>query len=83
MKYVFEARSGREQLFDLAADPGELRDLSSDRSRAAEVAGWRRRLAAQFEREGGSAGSVPHGTGDASTAAAGVLRDVSGGITLL
>lgn len=41
-KYVFHAADGREQLFDLANDPQELRDASSDN--AAGLRRWRERL---------------------------------------
>lgn len=43
-KYVWETLSGRELYFDLAADPRELRDLSADPGRAADVARCRDRL---------------------------------------
>ena len=51
-KYVFHARTGVEQLFDLAADPGETVDLGRNGSYADELALWRARLVAQFEAEG-------------------------------
>ena len=48
-KYVYDARLGREELFDLLQDPDELRDLSqAEPARAAEL---RRRLAAWLEVE--------------------------------
>jgi arylsulfatase A-like enzyme len=40
-KYVWWSGTGREQLFDLAADPQECHDLAADRSRAAHLARWR------------------------------------------
>ena len=43
-KYIFHARTGEEQFFDLTADPLELNDLSGDAGRAAEIAVWRSRL---------------------------------------
>jgi arylsulfatase A-like enzyme len=43
-KYVWLSGSGREQLFDLDADPGELRDLAGQPGSAARVAHWRRIL---------------------------------------
>jgi len=52
-KYVYDARLGREELFDLEQDPDELRDVSrAEPQRAAEL---RRRLAAWLatERERG------------------------------
>ena len=51
-KYVFHASTGVEQLFDLAADPGETVDLGRDGGYADELALWRARLVAQFEAEG-------------------------------
>jgi len=47
-KYIFHARTGEEQLFDLAADPGELHDLSGDPARAEEIGVWRSRLTAHL-----------------------------------
>ncbi|MDO4571453.1 MAG: arylsulfatase [Planctomycetia bacterium] len=44
MKYIFNAYSGAEQLFDLEKDPQELHDLSSDPAHAAELQEWRERL---------------------------------------
>jgi choline-sulfatase len=43
-KYIFHAKTGEEQFFDLAADPYELNNLAGDPSRAAEVGTWRSRL---------------------------------------
>ncbi len=43
-KYIFHARSGREQFFDLVADSDELNDLAGDAGRSAEVRMWRSRL---------------------------------------
>jgi arylsulfatase len=43
-KYIFHARTGKEQFFDLAADPWELNDLAGDPAGAAEVRTWRSRL---------------------------------------
>jgi arylsulfatase A-like enzyme len=43
-KYIWRPASGREQLFDLEADPLELRDLANDQAHAAALAEWRRRL---------------------------------------
>jgi hypothetical protein len=40
-KYIWRPLDGSEQLFDLAADPGECRDLSSDED---AVAPWRARM---------------------------------------
>ncbi|HRT96602.1 MAG TPA: sulfatase-like hydrolase/transferase, partial [Planctomycetota bacterium] len=43
-KYIFHAMHGEQQLFDLAADPGELNDLASDPAHAATLRLWRERL---------------------------------------
>jgi arylsulfatase A-like enzyme len=43
-KYIFHARDGEEQLFDLVQDPGELRDLASDPAYGAELRSWRGRM---------------------------------------
>ena len=51
VKYIFHAHDGTEQLFDLAVDPGETRDLSGDVRYAALLRQWRSRLVDQFQRE--------------------------------
>ena len=62
-KYVYHAFDGREQLFDLTADPGELREISAD----AEVRPWRERMIAHlsprgdFYVKGGSLAMRPKG----------------------
>ena len=43
-KYIFHARTGEEQFFDLAADPLELHDLAGDSAHANESRIWRSRL---------------------------------------
>ncbi|TMV47422.1 arylsulfatase [Paenibacillus mesophilus] len=43
-KYIWLARLGTEQLFDLAADPGECGDLAGRPEYAAELRIWRERL---------------------------------------
>lgn len=43
-KYIFHARNGEEQLFDLAADPHELKDLAGEASRGAGLRAWRTRM---------------------------------------
>ena len=43
-KYIFHAQDAREQLFDLARDPGELRDLSGDANAAPVLRVWRQRM---------------------------------------
>jgi arylsulfatase len=44
MKYIWFSGDGREQLFDLVADPKELRDLSASPQHAAALEQWRQRL---------------------------------------
>ena len=51
-KYVFNFFTGAEQLFDLAADPGETRDLSAEASRRSQLASWRDRLARHLAERG-------------------------------
>lgn len=43
-KYIFHARDGEEQLFNLDDDPGELNDLAGDAAHGAELRTWRNRL---------------------------------------
>ncbi len=43
-KYIFHARTGEEQFFDLESDPAELKDLSSDENRTGELRLWQSRL---------------------------------------
>jgi arylsulfatase A-like enzyme len=43
-KYIFHARKGEEQLFNLVNDPHELRDLASEPSHSESLLLWRRRL---------------------------------------
>jgi arylsulfatase A-like enzyme len=47
-KYIFHARDGREQLFDLARDPGELQDLSGEASAVETLRTWRQRMTAHL-----------------------------------
>jgi len=47
-KYVWFAADGREQLFDLGADPHELRDLSTVPACQERLAGWRARMVAEL-----------------------------------
>jgi len=44
MKYVWYTQTGREQLFDLDADPDETTDLALQHGHAAELDRWRRML---------------------------------------
>ena len=48
-KYTWYTRDGREQLFDLQSDPGELVDLAGDSHFAAETARWRELLARELQ----------------------------------
>lgn len=43
-KYIYHAFDGREQLFDLKSDPGEVDDLAQDQSFASELGLWRQRM---------------------------------------
>lgn len=52
VKYVFHARTGQEQLFDLRKDPMECRDLAADSAHAAELDLWRRRLVEHLHERG-------------------------------
>ena len=51
MKYIFNPYDGREQLFNVTADPGEARDLSLEPEWHGEVAKWRAQMVSQFEDE--------------------------------
>lgn len=51
-KYLFHARDGEQQLFDLGDDPGETRDLAGDPAYAAELARWRGRLVEYLSERG-------------------------------
>lgn len=48
-KYIWLARLGSEQLFDLAADPGECRDLANAPDCRNELLRWRSRLVSVLE----------------------------------
>ena len=43
-KYIWWPGEGREQLFDLSRDPGELHDLAGEADSAPRLAHWRERL---------------------------------------
>ena len=51
-KYIYHAQDGREQLFDLKADPNELKDRAELEEFSAELAKWRGRLVAHLEERG-------------------------------
>lgn len=51
-KYIFHARDGEEQLFDLVADPGEVYDLCNDSANAERLKQWRGRLVAHLTPRG-------------------------------
>jgi choline-sulfatase len=52
VKYVYHAMRGEEQLFDLAADPAELRDLAPEPAHEATLRSWRARMVAHLEVRG-------------------------------
>ena len=43
-KYIYGAHDGSQQLFDLAADPGECVDLAGEAAHKATLALWRKRM---------------------------------------
>ena len=43
-KYIFHARDGEEQLFDLTSDPAEMNDLAQDTSHSQSLRLWRQKL---------------------------------------
>lgn len=51
-KYIYHARDGEEQLFDLTRDPQELNDLAGDAGHAAELRRWRGLLVDHFAERG-------------------------------
>lgn len=51
-KYIFHARDGEEQLFDLVNDPGETTDLAGDPAHGPRLKQWRDRLIAHLEHRG-------------------------------
>ncbi|MBN1346056.1 MAG: arylsulfatase [Phycisphaerae bacterium] len=51
-KYVFHAFDGREQLFDLRNDPGEINDLASEAKHAESLKTWRQRMVEHFAERG-------------------------------
>jgi len=52
MKYIYDAYSGGEQLFDLVNDPGETRELAADPAHAETLSLWRERLVAHLAPRG-------------------------------
>ena len=52
-KYIYFAYDGREQLFDIEHDPGELRDLAAEESHRSVLLQWRRRMADHLAERGG------------------------------
>ena len=51
-KYIYYAYDGREELFDLANDPGETRDLAGQASHKELLAKWRGRLVEHLTERG-------------------------------
>jgi arylsulfatase len=51
-KYVYHAFDGSEQLFDLANDPGEFRDLAGEGAQGGVLREWRSRMTAFLEPRG-------------------------------
>ena len=51
-KYIFSAYDGSQQLFDLRNDPGELRDLATDRAHTKTLRSWRNRLVEHLSERG-------------------------------
>ncbi len=61
-KYIYFSATGREQLFDLTADPGEKVDLSASPAHARTLATLRAKLAALFHHQGRDEQWVKDGT---------------------
>ena len=51
-KYIYHAFDGREQLFDLKTDPGEIHDLAGDPSCSNALKGWRERMVKHLTERG-------------------------------
>ena len=52
VKYIYHARDGRQQLFDLSRDPKEMRDLAGDAGHAELLKMWRGYMVAALEERG-------------------------------
>ncbi|MBI5095161.1 MAG: arylsulfatase [Candidatus Hydrogenedentes bacterium] len=51
-KYIFHARDGEEQLFDMKSDPGEERDLAGDTGHARTLRVWRSKMVEHLAERG-------------------------------
>ncbi|HRY68563.1 MAG TPA: arylsulfatase [Phycisphaerae bacterium] len=51
-KYIFFSQSGKEQLFDLQSDPGELHDLAGDAGHRELLETWRARMVRHLAERG-------------------------------
>jgi arylsulfatase A-like enzyme len=51
-KFIFHAFDGREQLFNLEEDPGELHDLAAEPAEEAQLHRWRNRLVEHLAERG-------------------------------
>jgi arylsulfatase len=51
-KYIYHAHDGSEQLFDLASDPQEVRDLAGDAGHVESLRLWRSRMVGHLEKRG-------------------------------
>ncbi|MGB2865740.1 MAG: arylsulfatase [Sedimentisphaerales bacterium] len=51
-KYIYYAFDGREELFDLAGDPGELHDLAAEPAHKNTLLEWRRRMVEHLSERG-------------------------------
>jgi choline-sulfatase len=52
IKYIYNACTGREQLFNLASDPGEIHNLAEDHARQKTLKDWRNQLVRHLEERG-------------------------------
>ena len=52
MKYIFHARDGEEQLFDLTQDRYELKNLAADEAFSVALSQWREKLVAHLAHRG-------------------------------